>query len=114
MSCPGVSRPRNTHRQPLAQPKTGENGHGMAVHFGARKSFGFSPAAMERPTGACMRQFLAPAIVVATLIIPAACAKQPAAATAPKLVTDDDKTFYALGVLMSRNLEAFSLTPQEM
>ena len=61
-----------------------------------------------------MRQFLAPAILVATLIIPAACAKQPAAATAPKLVTDDDKTLYALGVLMSRNLEAFSLTQQEI
>lgn len=61
-----------------------------------------------------MRQFLAPAIIVATLVIPAACAKQPPAATAPKLVTEDDKTLYALGVLMSRNLEAFSLTPQEM
>jgi FKBP-type peptidyl-prolyl cis-trans isomerase len=61
-----------------------------------------------------MRQFLAPAIIIATLVIPAACAKQPPAATAPKLVTDDDKTLYALGVLMSRNLEAFSLTPQEM
>jgi FKBP-type peptidyl-prolyl cis-trans isomerase FkpA len=61
-----------------------------------------------------MRHFLAPAIVVATLIIPAACAKQPAAAAPPKLVTDDDKTLYALGVLMSRNLEAFSLTPQEV
>ena len=61
-----------------------------------------------------MRQFLAPAIIVATLVIPAACAKQPAAATAPKLVTDDDKTLYALGVLMSKNLEAFELTPQEV
>ncbi len=61
-----------------------------------------------------MRQFLAPAIIVATLVIPAACAKQPPAATAPKLVTDDDKTLYALGVLMSKNLEAFELTPQEV
>jgi FKBP-type peptidyl-prolyl cis-trans isomerase FkpA/FKBP-type peptidyl-prolyl cis-trans isomerase FklB len=61
-----------------------------------------------------MRQFLAPAIIVATLIIPAACAKQPAAAAPPKLVTDDDKTLYALGVLMSRNLEAFSLSEQEI
>jgi FKBP-type peptidyl-prolyl cis-trans isomerase len=61
-----------------------------------------------------MRYLLAPAIVLATLIIPAACAKQPTAAAPPKLVTDDDKTLYALGVLMSRNLEAFSLTPQEM
>lgn len=61
-----------------------------------------------------MRQFLAPAIIVATLIIPAACAKQPAAAAPPKLATDNDKTLYALGVLMSRNLEAFSLTQQEI
>jgi len=61
-----------------------------------------------------MRQFLAPAIVIATLVIPAACAKQPAAATAPKLVTDDDKTLYALGVLMSRNLEGFSFSQQEI
>ncbi|MEJ1962572.1 MAG: FKBP-type peptidyl-prolyl cis-trans isomerase [Gammaproteobacteria bacterium] len=57
-----------------------------------------------------MRQFLAPAlIVVATLVIPAACAKQP-----PKLASDDDKTLYSLGVLLSRNLEAFALTPQEV
>jgi FKBP-type peptidyl-prolyl cis-trans isomerase len=56
-----------------------------------------------------MRHFLAPAlIVVATLVIPAACAKP------PKLATDDDKTLYSLGVLLSRNLEAFALTPQEI
>jgi len=61
-----------------------------------------------------MRQFLAPAIVIATLVIPAACAKNPPAATAPKLVTEDDKTLYALGVLMSRNLEAFALNQQEI
>jgi FKBP-type peptidyl-prolyl cis-trans isomerase FkpA len=61
-----------------------------------------------------MRQFLAPAIIIATLVIPAACAKNPPAATAPKLVTEDDKTLYALGVLLSRNIEAFSLTPQEV
>ena len=57
-----------------------------------------------------MRHFLAPAIiVVATLVIPAACAKQ-----APKLATDEDKTFYALGLILSRNVEAFALTPKEM
>ena len=57
-----------------------------------------------------MRHFLAPAlIVVATLAVPAACAKQ-----APKLATDDEKTLYALGVLLSRNLEAFALTPKEV
>ncbi len=56
-----------------------------------------------------MRHFFAPILVVAaTLVIPAACAKP------PKLTTDDDKTLYALGVLLSRNLEAFALTPKEM
>ncbi len=56
-----------------------------------------------------MRHFLAPALIVAaTLVIPAACAKP------PKLVTDDDKTLYALGVLLSKNLEAFELTPKEI
>jgi len=58
-----------------------------------------------------MRKFLAPIIVVATLVIPAACAKtQPAA----KITTEDDKTLYSLGVLLSRNLEAFQLTQQEI
>jgi FKBP-type peptidyl-prolyl cis-trans isomerase FkpA len=56
-----------------------------------------------------MRHFFAPAlIVVATLVIPAACAKP------PKLSTEDDKTLYALGVLLSRNLEAFELTQKEI
>jgi FKBP-type peptidyl-prolyl cis-trans isomerase FkpA len=61
-----------------------------------------------------MRQFLVPALVAAVLVIPVACAKNPPAAKAPTLATDDDKTLYALGVLLSRNLEAFSLTPQEV
>jgi FKBP-type peptidyl-prolyl cis-trans isomerase FkpA len=61
-----------------------------------------------------MRQFLAPAIIVATLVIPAACAKQPAAAPAPKVVTEDDKTIYALGVLLSKNLEGFGFNQQEI
>jgi FKBP-type peptidyl-prolyl cis-trans isomerase len=59
-----------------------------------------------------MRQSFVLAIVVAaTLTIPAACAKQQ---PAPKLATDDDKTLYALGALLSRNLQAFDLTPQEV
>ena len=40
-----------------------------------------------------------------------ACAKTP---PAPKLVTDEDKTLYALGQVISTNLEAFQLTPQEL
>lgn len=61
-----------------------------------------------------MRQFLAPALIIATLVVQSACAKNPPAAAAPKLVTEDDKTLYALGVLMSRNLETFALTQQEI
>ena len=58
-----------------------------------------------------MRQFVSLAVVVvATLLVPAACAKpQP-----PKLATDDDKTLYALGVLLSRNLQAFELSAKEI
>ena len=62
-----------------------------------------------------MRHFFAPAlVVVATLVIPAACAKQQP--PPPKLATDDEKTLYALGVILSArsNLDAFALTPQEM
>jgi FKBP-type peptidyl-prolyl cis-trans isomerase FkpA len=56
-----------------------------------------------------MRHFFAPVLIVAaTLVIPAACAKP------PKLTTDDDKTLYALGVLLSRNLESFELTQKEL
>ena len=58
-----------------------------------------------------MRKFLAPILVIATLVIPAACAKTE---PAPKLTTEDDKTLYSLGVLLSRNLEAFQLTQQEI
>lgn len=31
-----------------------------------------------------------------------------------RLATEEDKTFYALGVLISRNLEVFQLTPKEL
>jgi FKBP-type peptidyl-prolyl cis-trans isomerase FkpA len=57
-----------------------------------------------------MRHFFAPALIVAaTLVIPACTEAKP-----PKLTTDDDKTLYSLGVLLSRNLEAFELTPKEI
>src|SRR5689334_4902438 len=59
-----------------------------------------------------MRQFLVTAVVViTTLVIPAACAKPPKAA---ELTTEDDKTLYALGVLLSRNLQAFELSQKEI
>ena len=50
-------------------------------------------------------------VAVATLTVLPACAKQQ---PAPKLATDNEKTLYALGSLLSRNLQAFDLTPQEV
>jgi FKBP-type peptidyl-prolyl cis-trans isomerase len=45
---------------------------------------------------------------------PAAAPKKPATATAPApALTEDQKALYSLGVLLSRNLDAFSLTPAE-
>lgn len=41
-----------------------------------------------------------------------ACAQSPA--PAPKLETDDQKTLYALGLLLGRNIKPFSLTPEEL
>ena len=55
--------------------------------------------------------FLALTVVAISLIAIGACS---VAAKPVDLKTDDDKTLYALGVLMSRNLEAFSLTEQEI
>lgn len=37
-----------------------------------------------------------------------------AAAAKPELKTEEDKGFYALGVILSRNVESFALTPREM
>lgn len=58
-------------------------------------------------------------LAIAVVILPA-CAKNPppAAAAAPKgppaLTTDNDKTLYAMGQIISKQLEAFQLTPQEL
>jgi len=54
-----------------------------------------------------MRHFFV-AVLLAALALPTAFAKS------PKLTTDADKTLYALGVLLSRNLASFELTPQEV
>ncbi len=47
---------------------------------------------------------------MATLLVTVA----PLYAEGPELKTDDDKTLYALGLAMSRNLSTFSLTPAEL
>src|SRR5215510_2109524 len=45
-----------------------------------------------------------------------ACAQSPAssAAAAPKLETDEQKTLYALGLILGRNIKPFSLKPEEL
>ena len=46
-----------------------------------------------------------------------ACAQSPgssASTTAPKLETEDQKTLYALGLLLGRNIKPFSLKPEEL
>src|SRR6267142_4208701 len=45
-----------------------------------------------------------------------ACAQTsgPGAAAAPKLETDDQKTLYALGLLLGRNIKPFALKPEEL
>src|SRR6516162_543126 len=43
-----------------------------------------------------------------------ACAQTPAPSAAPKLDTDDQKTLYALGLLLGGNIKTFSLTPEEL
>jgi FKBP-type peptidyl-prolyl cis-trans isomerase FkpA len=40
-----------------------------------------------------------------------AAAEQPAA---PKLETDQDKTFYAMGLVLGQNIKSFQLTPEEL
>lgn len=45
-----------------------------------------------------------------------ACAQSstPGASTAPSLETDDQKTLYALGLLLGRNIKPFALKPEEL
>src|SRR5262245_37081109 len=51
---------------------------------------------------------------VALAVFPASAKNPPAAKGPPALVTEDDKALYALGQIISKNLEAFQLTPQEL
>ena len=50
------------------------------------------------------------ALSMVTVLVTAA----PLYAGGPELKTDDDKTLYALGLAMSRNLATFTLTPAEL
>jgi FKBP-type peptidyl-prolyl cis-trans isomerase FkpA/FKBP-type peptidyl-prolyl cis-trans isomerase FklB len=55
-----------------------------------------------------MRVRLAPLVLTLGLV------SLPAFAAHPPLATEDDKTLYALGELISKSLEAFQLTPKEL
>ncbi|HZN54856.1 MAG TPA: FKBP-type peptidyl-prolyl cis-trans isomerase [Candidatus Polarisedimenticolaceae bacterium] len=55
-----------------------------------------------------MRRFLVAAALVAFAVAGVACAAD------PELKTDDDKTLYALGLVISNQLAAFNLTPAEL
>jgi FKBP-type peptidyl-prolyl cis-trans isomerase FkpA len=57
----------------------------------------------------CMR-----AIVVPVVLVSLGLMSLPAFAARPPLTTEDDKTLYALGALVSKSLEVFQLTPQEL
>ena len=56
------------------------------------------------------------AIVVIGFGAMLACSKLPGAGSAasPKLETEDQKTFYALGLLVGRNIKPFELKPEEV
>ena len=54
-------------------------------------------------------------VVLAVLLVTAACNKQSGgAATAPDPKTEEEKTFYALGATIGRNLKTFNLTGPEL
>jgi len=55
---------------------------------------------------------LVPAALCLGLVSLPALAADPA--PAPTLTTEDDKTIYAIGVILSRSVEGFHLTPQEV
>src|SRR3569832_190123 len=43
-----------------------------------------------------------------------ACSADKAPPKAPEIVTDDQKTFYSLGLILSKQIDSFSLTPAEL
>lgn len=63
-----------------------------------------------------MRSSLPALLLSAAFLTLAACKPQAEApvAAAQKEMTDTDKTLYTLGTLISRNLESFQLTPEEL
>ncbi len=58
------------------------------------------------------RSALVAALVTGALVVTAACSRSKAATADPK--TEDQKTIYALGLLLGRNITVFNLTPEEL
>jgi FKBP-type peptidyl-prolyl cis-trans isomerase len=59
-------------------------------------------------------RYLLPLVCVCFAILSPACAEDQAAPAAPTLENDEQKTFYALGLAISRNLSTLDLTEDEM
>jgi FKBP-type peptidyl-prolyl cis-trans isomerase FkpA len=62
----------------------------------------------------CCFLFIALLAVAVAPAIAAEAPAKPAAAPAGGLTSEDDKTLYALGLMLSRNLQAFELNPAEL
>ncbi len=63
-----------------------------------------------------MRLATVPALLLPILLVLSGCKPQTEApaAEAEKVMTENDKAFYALGALISKNLESFQLTAEEL
>jgi len=61
-----------------------------------------------------MKKLSAFAAILCGISFSACSADKPPAAKAPEVVTDEQKTFYSLGVILSKQIDTFSLTPAEL
>ena len=61
-----------------------------------------------------MRLATVPALLLPLLIVLSGCKPQQEEPAAEKVMTENDKAFYALGALISKNLESFQLTAEEL
>lgn len=61
-----------------------------------------------------MKRFLVSCVLLGLVAAGTACAADPEVKAGPDLKTDDDKTFYALGLAISNQLSTFKLTAAEL
>src|SRR5690349_8123597 len=64
--------------------------------------------------GVFVRLILLSAVLSDVALVSGCNSKQETPAPSKTAEAQDDKTFYALGLLVSKNLEGFQLTPQEL